>query len=146
MHQHPPVAVERDDAGGDVLHHPLADLLLAHQPLAGVGDLARHLVDRLDQQGQLELGRREVERGGAGGDPPGPLDELHQRPGEVARQPPADGHQQGEEGRRHQQPLAAELRELARPLLLLGEQRHGEEQPVVAGAAPGMRSGAYISR
>ncbi len=87
-HQHPPRAIEGDDAGGDVLHHPLADLLLAHEPLAGVGDLAGHLVDGLHQQGELELGGRQIERGGAGGDAAGPLDELHQRPGEVARQAP----------------------------------------------------------
>ena len=122
------------------------DLLLAHQPLAGVGDLARHLVDRLDQQGELELGGREVERGGAGGDPPGPLDELHQRPGEVARQAPSHRHQQGEQGRRHQQPLAAELRELARALLLLGEQRAWRGTAARRRSRRGMRSGAYISR
>ena len=93
-----PSRVERDHAGGDVLDHPLDHLLLAQQPLARLGDAPRHLVDRLDQRRQLQLGGRQVERRRAGGDPPGALDQLDERPGEVAGQAGAHGDQQGEEG------------------------------------------------
>ncbi len=70
----------------------------------------------------------EVERRRARGDPAGALDELHQRPGEVAGEAPAHGDQQGEEARRHQEALPPQLGELARGLLLLREERHGEEE------------------
>jgi hypothetical protein len=128
VHQHPPLAVERHDARGDVLDHPLDDLLFAQQVLSPVGDAPRHVVDRRHQRRQLELGGGQIERAGAGGDAARPLDELGDRTGEVLRQAGADRAEQREEAGGHQDGVAPQVDELARRLLLLGEERHRDEQ------------------
>jgi hypothetical protein len=129
VHQDPPFAVERDDAGGDVLDHALDHLLFAQQPLARLGDPPRHLVDRLDERRELHFGGRQVERRRAGGDPPRPFDQLGKRPREVARQARRHGQQQSEEAGAHQHAVAAQVGEVALHLLLLRQERHRQEEP-----------------
>ncbi|OQC38906.1 MAG: hypothetical protein BWX64_01735 [Acidobacteria bacterium ADurb.Bin051] len=121
--------IEGDHAGSDLIDDPLDQLLFPHQTVAAGGDLPRHHLHRLDERRELRLFRPPGERRLPGGDPPGALDELGERPREAAREAQRERHEPGEQGARDQERAPAQLQELRGELLLLGELRHREHQP-----------------